>query len=467
VKVQVLIKALDDDEIISCAEYDGYLVWPTIRFLVLQYFIDKTNELDSARSSLQSEGLLTKIKAVLIGLRYFPFFGPKKPILIFNTATSNIRRENGEYFNRIVDYLFEADPSNTWKIEEPIGFKSDLPKTHKSYSKLLIIIYAELISRALSIFKPLKIKTAEAKISMLVDRINENLEGSGLSLNDKYIENTLVKHILKMRPYYNLYISLFKKKGVRKLIIEDGHYGFDKAILIKAAKDCSILVIEPQHGFVNENHPAYNYGEKVILNSVYKSYLPDIYLCYGKFWADNISIPNACYVMGNPHLENSLKKVEHVKSYKKILVLGSGVTISETQALLNKLNANKPDDYDLYYRPHPQERSDIHNRYGVQISQGIKIDNLDLYFSIAEAEIIIGELTTAIFEAIALNKVIYLFNSSYTKAYYNSSIKYFRLFSLSDVSVVFAREAPEKGGNEYYWEMDWKNSYSKLNNLLI
>jgi hypothetical protein len=264
-----------------------------------------------------------------------------------------------------------------------------------------------------------------------------------------------------MHNTYFIYKRLFKYKKIKKIIIEDGYYGSDKALIIKAARDNNILVIEPQHGFVNENHPSYNYGTQILKNINFKEYYPNFFLSYGEFWSNSVNLPNKTINIGNPHLEKSYKNVVKFVSENKVLVIGSGVTIKETNDLLLKLVDTLPKGYALYYRPHPQESKDFLSRYKDAFMNGVLLDNEELYNSLAKSEIIIGELTTVIFEATVLNKKIYLYNSSYTKAYYNERIKYFNFLDFNNITHIY-KDCKSEYNHEYYWSMGWENAFKKL-----
>lgn len=461
-KVLDIINILDNDEEIVNSEFDGLKIWPVLRYVVLQHLIDKINKLSNPKGISSSLGFFTKLSGLLNALLFScPFLGPQKTTLIFNTATSNVKDEKGIYFNRIVDYFFDVNSTETWAIEDPIGFCHVTPRNHKVYSRLIFNVLSEVFARLTLHFNKRKSAEAHDIITHIINRISMLMSTSGLQI-DTEIKLNLVKGLLKMQPNYFLYKQLFRSRKVKTILIEDGYYGLEKASLIKAAKDLNIKVIEPQHGFINENHPSYNYGMGVLNNEAYKMYVPDTLLCYGEFWANSIQIPGEKYILGNPHLEKSLKNLEHVIVLKKILVLGSGVTINETNELLTKLLRIKPSQYEVVYRPHPQERSDVSLRYGIPIANGIRIDEKELFYSMAESEIIIGELTTAIFEAAALQKKVFLYNSSYTKTYFTENIKHFKLFSLTDIAIIFEDYIPDISSSEYYWAKDWETKYRQF-----
>ncbi|MBB1193876.1 hypothetical protein DNC80_09400 [Flavobacterium sp. SOK18b] len=392
-----------------------------------------------------------------------PIFAPKKTTVIFNTNTSNILDSTGKYYNRICDYFYEKDLKNTFFIEEPTGFKHFKSRRHSNYySKLSFSIFIEIYGKILKIIEKSKTKQSAQIVDEIILEINEILSSKNLSIDSDKLKSALIRRIILIKPTYCLYMFFFKLKRVKNIYIEDGYYGLDKSIIIKAAKDLKIKVFEPQHGFVNKLHPAYNFGTEILKNASLKSYYPDYFLCYGEFWKNNINVFNETILFGNPHLEKTIKEKTNFKVKKQILVIGSGVTIIETNLLLKSLLKYKFEGYEIVYRPHPLESENINSRYSENIKLGIKIDKKDLYDSLIESEIIVGELSTVIFEALAFRKTVYLFNSSYTKTYIDKNIKFFKLFSLDNIESIFDKQTFDNDSIEYYWKQNWEQSYKKI-----
>jgi hypothetical protein len=453
-----LIKSLDNNKDIVSQTNDGLLIWPVIRYIVIQHLIDKGNNLNSASSKLK----LSKfeiVKKIFWGLINNPFIAPRKSILIFSSSSSYVKSENNSYFNRITDYLLEFDKENSLKIDEDFDIKNK--RKYPSYSKFILSLYIEILTRLILLISPKKATRQRTKINYIIEAINLSIQDFQLKIEDPNIKAALFNAIIRMEYTYKVYIKLYEIKNIKKIIIEDGYYGLDKAIIIKAASDKNIIVYEPQHGFINENHPSYNYGALILNNINFKEYYPDFFLSYGEFWSNSVNLPNKIINIGNPHLEQSHKKVINVRQEKKVLVIGSGVTIKETNDLLLKLVDTLQEGYELYYRPHPQESNDFLSRYKAAFMNGVLLDNEELYNSLARSEIIIGELTTVIFESTILNNKIYLYNSSYTKAYFSERIKYINLLDFNNTSHIYV-DCNSEVNYEYYWSMGWKNAFKQL-----
>ena len=125
---------------------------------------------------------------------------------------------------------------------------------------------------------------------MVIRTISSSSKNSELFLIFEEIKPSLQKLIFKSPIYFKFYRSYISKKCSKYIFIEDGHYGLDKALLIKASRELGITVIEPQHGFVGFNHPAYSFGEGVRKNKNFQLYYPNYFLSYGELKRKKIKI---------------------------------------------------------------------------------------------------------------------------------------------------------------------------------
>ena len=463
--IKNLIDRLDNDPGIYQLRFGEVLVWPLFRFKILQTIIDAENELNVPHTSV-SKGPFNKFASIVRTINMVPVLAGKNPILFMNSALSNVKsNEDGKYFNRVCDHFFLIVRYSAWMIEESYNFQHPSPrKYHKVYSRLPFSLYAEVIARLIFKFNKNARREAELCGLRLEELVIHHLTEAGLVKCKIKVNNlaaSFSRPLLRSRPLFNLYRHLFSQKKVKTLIIEDGHYGGDNSLVIAAAHSLQIKVLEPQHGFINANHPVYNFGSKLCLDKEMQNCFPDILMTYGKFWSLGAKIPGRVCEIGNPNLELSANTV--VTRQKKILVLGSGVAVTEMQQLLDHLITLNKEGYDIYYRPHPQEKSGHVIRYGTQYEKGILVDDKQLYLSMAESEIVIGELTTALFESVLFCKKVFLFKSRYTNTYYQSEIKFFNEFDLDTVSVVFSNQAIDAvAAKKYYWTDGFKARFEQI-----
>jgi len=101
---------------------------------------------------------------------------------------------------------------------------------------------------------------------------------------------------------------------------------------------------------------------------------------------------------------------------------------------------------------------------------GLIQDCEELYLSLKSSEIIISEVSTVLFESLFFCKNVFLFNSSYTKAYFDQSIKYFKKIEVSNFNNIYQIQNTSLNSEaiDYYWISNWRDNFSAFlasNNL--
>ena len=468
--IKKFIDDIDCDEIILSITYKKHYVWPLIRFQVIQQIINWNNNIADPKV-----GAKISFKNLLIGIGYGIVYWPvrvtKNSILIFSNSLSLFLTENNRYKNKLFDYFIKYLPtSKILVIEESNNEYKHLTKKEievNLISKNLLTFLVELLVKLNFIFFKKDILEAKNQINTILNSSKTHIDNNCITGSYESvieIEKSLVKQLIRAKiisKYYNLFFS----KGGEKLVFhEDGHYGGEKAIINFYAHKAKKIVVEPQHGFINSNHPAYYFGEKLCENEFLKQYYPDYFLTYGKFWSNSARVPNEIIDIGNPHLECLSKKIDKsIPKQKRILIIGSGVNIDETKELLQLALINSK-GYEIHYRPHPQELSLHKGRYSESYKLGLIEDNDLLYNSLVASEIVIAEISTVLFESLFFCNNVFLFKSNYTKAYYNDSIKYFHEIDSSTFHDVFkySHTSLNKEAIKYYWESNWEENFCKF-----
>ena len=464
-KIKNMIDIIEQDEKLLQYEYNDILIWPIIRYYVIQKVIDNLQNLNNPKSGKSETNYFLDFKNILYSFFKNPFLFKKKEAIFFNSNISNVKHINGFYYNRICDYLDKQLNLDSSMIEEPTGFFHLTPKLNKNiYSKLPIIFLVEFKYRIKNIFSKDKHHISKQLDNLFIDLnllLNHYSHNFDLFTIYEEIKPSLQKLIFKSPIYYKFYKSFIKKKCTKYLFIEDAHYGLDKALLIKASRELGIIVIEPQHGFVGFNHPAYSFGEGVRKNKDFQIYYPNYFFSYGKFWNNSISIPNKSFIIGNPHLANyCIRKTTKISS-NKILIISSGISLEETTLLVFKiLELSK--NYIIYLRPHPQELPYISTKFKDLISSGIIIDYDDLYTSLSNSDIIISELSTVLFESIYLKLNVFLFNTNYTKSIFVKEILYCNIIDLNSINIIFKKFEFNENAINYYWSSNWKENFNSF-----
>ena len=122
-------------------------------------------------------------------------------------------------------------------------------------------------------------------------------------------------------------------------------------------------------------------------------------------------------------------------------------------------------EHKIYFRPHPAEIFTHLSDYKNQYDLGMLIDDNELYYSLATADIILSELSTVLFESINFCQRVFLLNTSYTKTYFNDSILYFHKIDFENINDIFDLDYKISNNSiNYYWTFNYKNNLNILFN---
>jgi hypothetical protein len=458
--LRILHKLESDEEITGFREpRSKLLLWPFVRHRLLFHLMftqRNFTEVGQGNISTTRDWLKTCV-FMLTNNPVFLLFRTRK-ILIFSGGISNIKKD-GRYMNRLGDYFFQVSPQNTALLEDPLFNTYALPRAHnKVYANLFLRLLALIYGRVFGINKR-ELKETLHKFFALIE---SKLQGE--SFDAQFMDNlklSMQSRVQRIASEYKLYKMFFRLAKPVLILMEDAAYG-SKAHIIKAAHDLGIEVGEYQHGFINATHLAYNYGSAVNSDSTYSQYLPDYYLSYGKYWSDSINIPISKMDIGNPHLSESIAKLNGKPLSNRMLVLGGGADPEPLIELILLLAGRFGDRYDIVFRPHPLEWPKVSTTYSRLIEKKVKIDvSSDMYLSILEASVIIGELSTAIFEAKAFDKKVYIIPNTYSKSFGLETLKFFPTLE-EGIQNEFQTRTVQGGDADLLWRSHWRENYESF-----
>lgn len=214
--------------------------------------------------------------------------------------------------------------------------------------------------------------------------------------------------------YYKYYLKLINKIKPKTIFVVC-HYSDNLWPLYSAAKKIGIPVIELEHGTVVD-HISYNYMDKSDLGKQ----LPDYFFSYGEFWDEYINFPSCVkvYPIGNPFLENRCEYYADKKMDNKKIVIYSDTWEQNGRKLMQlaKSISNKyyTEGYKIFFKLHPCEYLNWKEKY-IDLKNDIKItvltDEIELYKLLSMARHQIGVFSTVLYEAVAFDSTIYIFDS--------------------------------------------------------
>ncbi len=340
------------------------------------------------------------------------FFKRQAKIAFFNSGVTNIKIGDA-YFNRVSDYFSLSFPDSTLLIEDAFQFQHFKPRTNKNVMyHAPYILFAGFLSRL-----PLKTFN-EHIVQRFIKFIESRLQGIvRFQLTDKQkglLHRILIGYCRSLGLQLDMYEKLYQRVNPGLIFFEDGCYGY-RGHIIRLAKDMGIKTAEVQHGMISSGHDAYNYAPFIEQSSSYRKFMPDYFLAYGQWWIERINPPVEMIVIGNPYYEEMKQKYATGHSSKnKILLLSDGVRFHTYFEMAKSLKESVKNDYEIMVRPHPIERKFALEQFA-QNDAGIIIDNSEnLYERLAGTYAVIGEISTALFEAVGLVHKIFVVNNEIT-----------------------------------------------------
>lgn len=383
------------------------------------------------------------------------------PIMLVATGARLVDRD-GRNFNCLSDYFVSVAPDRTYVMEDLFGWKWPFPRHHNKV----------LLQTPLRVEAVLKGRMgagrfrgkARALLDLVSRRAKELLDWDIGDGRRQWLEKVCANSAASLLPRYRAYQSVFKKTGARLLIKEEACYGgADNASAVLAARHLGMLTAEYQHGAVSAGHDAYNFAPAISGAKAYRHILPDYFLAYGSWWAEQINVPVKKLAIGNPHRAEMLRdRVSGSQSGRKVLLLGDGIETALYLTLCEDLAAVLGGAADVVFRPHPLERARVWEKYPAGLIGAVQIDTCqDIYDSFRQAKAVVSEISTGLFEAIGLVPKIFIWDTP--KSRFGYPAHPFERFS--EVGELARLVLDEGAGRvspqqlESIWASNWQRNY--------
>ncbi len=325
------------------------------------------------------------------------------PILFVSSSVGCYPR-GGVQFNRLTDHFAGCFPDDTLVVEHSDQYAFHLPRHHPHVTHHDGLLVEAAIEGAL--------RGPSADDRRRIDAFVAELRGLlGEHVGDDYLalaRNQLVKAAARADAWRRGYHALLDRVRPRLLLVEDASYG-GYAHLVRWARERGIAVAEYQHGYIGNNHEAYNYAP-ALLAGAYRANLPDHFLSYGPHWSAQINLPAEMVQIGNPHLTEQCRGLARTRHERAVLFVSGALDVPFYRRELPRIAAGLPPGVTLRFRPHPEERPIVQQRYGDLLARHrIVVDTEPLaYQSVLDADLVIGDASTLLFEADALGRPVVL-----------------------------------------------------------
>ena len=452
-----LLEIEDNPKLLNYLTYDNVPIWMIGRYYLLYniagaMLYEYSPQVRRRRMSFQ---MIKNINQTLFyNLKNRNILHKKKLILC---AINRKTVVDGKYFNRYVDFFKEIYPNEAAVIEQP------LMEWEWPFPRYMNDVYFETIGKINGeIVSHLFWKRDYKETEKLVRLFNLNLfQKSGLKLSEKEIV-LCTKHICQLivaMRFQSKWIEKHITKDV-KMIITVGagfpHSCFTNLML----KKYGIISVELQHGYITKNNIMYNYHQNIVNDQRVKNGLPEYALTYGNWWNNEMNCPVKKVAIGNPYRDMAVKTYQTKKLDNSIVILGIGEN-TEKYIDLTYFLSQSLDGYSIKYRPHPGE-SYLAKKIVKKKQIIIEIDmEPEIYKSLCTTSVIVGEVTTVLFEAIGICNRIIVWNMDYSKAYL--PVHPFEKFEEEEELVrLLKKKSNVIRSTEDFWATDWQNNFKRF-----
>lgn len=385
-----------------------------------------------------------------------------RPLDVVYIATGNgnvYRQEAGNYFNWITDYCADALDARSQVIELSSGWRYARPRAHPDVSTYhdWLGLRAQFAARAR---RPsaVQARDIERYLQLLRGAFGDTLGASHFL----HMRRTLEVCAATAATWHAGYQRFFHTRRPKLLQIDGASYGGMWSYIVRWARAAGIPVAEFQHGYIGHDHYAYNYAEAVA-DSAYREGLPDYLLTFGQYWADSVQTPSEKVVIGGPRMNEHLRAATPPAGAPYVLLASTGVGadfyLSVVQGLLHGL----PQGCTVRFRPHPGEREVAAANYAALLADTrVCLDpEPDVYRSMEGAALVVGDITTLMFEAIGLGVPTRVIDCGIARKRMPASI--FRFLDYNEVPRLLQDRTiatrPDKRVREQVWAPHWKVRY--------
>lgn len=385
------MKYIDDPKLLDLRFSNGMLILPYFYGRIMA----KLNN-----QSFSSDGLIKPSKNKIIfnllnGLRKVL---PCRADILCITNSRWESKENEKWKNIQHGYYSDLFPQQTLLLETSNSFYRW--KTLDTSEKMSTINeYFNLISGLLS------------KICVKVNSHNK-VDYESFNRIYPFISVKEIKraeYVVKVQCF--LWKLLLKYIRPKVILMHCGSYGDIQGVICKVAHELGITPIDTQHGQVYR-HKVYMASEVIRNSHEYMEYMPDYFYSFGIYWSNCVDWNYKKVEVGNPHLNEYVRKYASIKPTKDFLVI-SQPTSKEQQYLFIKGLAKVFPQKVISVRLHPFEDIDREKEVFKEFTNiEVSDSSENLYAAMCRSKKVIGWCSTCLSELLAFKRMPIIVNTS-------------------------------------------------------
>lgn len=427
-------------------KYKNIPIWPYARGMIFEILFNKYE------NHISCERAPKKMSISDRDFRYNTFKMGKKEILLFGMANALVEN-NGTVYDRHYKELEEILSIEYGKIincafSNYVDLKEIVDKkvVSSSFIEELISHEAKMIANDTD---------EEERLELFIEYIKEELP---LKIEQGSLETIRkrVRMLYKSFPfYYKYYGELIKKVNPKLVIFICGSYGLP---YVRVFNDNGIVTAELQHCTIR-NH--YHYSSSLLDlhdRELIMSY-PNYFLTWGDFWGEYNGVMNKV-VIGNPKVELAYENMKDILPFEKSFLMIMGNTheryIEFIDGILQKITNAR---IVLKFHPSCMESIKRYEKYFENMQVVIK-RNEDLYDCFSECKYVIGEASTALYEAIAIGKEVFIIDTEDAR----NTMMHDMGKWIKDVDEMLMKLEDPIDSILEYEHTDWQNNFQKFVN---
>lgn len=465
-RTSILFRLEDDSKLLDHQTSDGIPVWMIARWYLLYSVVGGKlyGYQTPVRNRKISSGMVKNLCGTMVhNTKELKKIGRSRVVLYTTNRETLI---DGRYYNRYVDPFYEVYPKESFVIEQAmLNWKWPYPRVNQEVAfDTLSRITGEVLGR-------LNYKKEYSVVHTMLEYFNRRLkEIADISLTAEEMNAAAVvisRQIVALR-YQSVWLERQLSDHVKVLIMVGAGFSFNYAIN-RMLKHKGIVSVELQHGYVNSENIMYNYAPSLLRDDRVRAGLPDYMITYGQWWSDQMNCPMKKVEIGNPYHDMCLAGIDKAASRreKNILIIGIGTNTEGYLAFADQIAGLLP-EYKVRFRPHPGERVHAEELKGVSASRVEMDETVEVYDSLAWSSIVIGEVSTVLYEAIGIVDRIFVWDTEYSAAYLPEHP--FEHFSRAGELPQLLKNQTGNAAIDYdsFWKRNWKQNYRRfLRSVLV
>jgi hypothetical protein len=369
-------------------------------------------------------------------------------VLILSTG-SGLAIVGGESVNSLADPFAEALGQRAWSVEGlfedhwPRARRRNRRVSSSGLDRLRIAVQPRLVRHTT------QRRPVEAVVNLAAERARTLL---GWRLSEDRREALIgygARRVDQFDVQRSIAASWIRRVRPTIALIEEASYG-QSAVTVALLREHGVRTVEFQHGMVTPGHDAYNVAPALAASNAFQRLIPDTFLSYGERWSRQFNMPiRERVVIGNPRRTAALQNWRPAADRSRIIVLGDGIETDAFIALTARLARVLGPGWDVRFRPHPIERSRL------RPDLDVTVDEQPLYESFAHAHCVVGEASTALFEAIGLVPRIVAWDTPKSRFYLGLD-GVARAATVEQIADIVATSQPRSQPSaEEWWANEW------------